>query len=71
MTNNRTYHLDLAAGILMLWIITFHAVNGAKVFGPVDARVAIPYLTFAMPWFFTNPGLFLTPQGLKMVSAGM
>ena len=56
--HQRSYHLDLAAGILMLWIITFHAVNGAKVFGPVDARVVIPFLTFSMPWFFYKSGAF-------------
>ncbi len=62
MTNSsltsRVGHLDLAAGVLMLWIITFHAVNGSKVFGCVDARVAIPYLTFSMPWFFYKSGTF-------------
>ncbi len=54
----RSRHIDLAAGILMLWIITFHAVNGSKVFGEVDARVAIPFLTFSMPWFFYKSGSF-------------
>ena len=57
----RSRHIDLAAGILMLWIITFHAVNGSKVFGDVDARVAIPFLTFSMPWFFYKSGSFFRP----------
>ncbi len=57
----RSRHIDLAAGILMLWIITFHAVNGSKVFGDVDARVVIPFLTFSMPWFFYKSGSFFRP----------
>ena len=57
-STSRVSHLDLAAGILMLWIITFHAVNGSKVFGNVDARVAIPFLTFSMPWFYYKSGSF-------------
>lgn len=56
--NSRVGYLDLAAGILMLWVMTFHAVNNAKVFGEVDARVAIPYLTFSMGWFFYKSGSF-------------
>lgn len=56
--NSRVGHLDLAAGILMLWVMTFHAVNNAKVFGDVDARVAIPFLTFSMGWFFYKSGAF-------------
>lgn len=56
--NTRVGYLDLAAGILMLWVMTFHAVNNAKVFGDVDARVAIPYLTFSMGWFFYKSGSF-------------
>ena len=58
---NRSRHINLAAGILMLWIITFHAVNGSKVFGEVNARVAIPFLTFSMPWYFYKSGSFFTP----------
>ncbi len=54
----RIGYLDLAAGILMLWVMTFHAVNNAKVFGELDARVAIPYLTFSMGWFFYKSGAF-------------
>lgn len=67
MTNSsfRVGYLDLAAGILMLWIISFHAVNGSKVFGDVDARVAIPFLTFSMPWFFYKSGTFFQKDSGK------
>lgn len=47
----------------MLWIITFHAVNGSKVFGDMDARVAVPFLTFSMPWFFYKSGMFFKGSG--------
>lgn len=56
---NRIRYIDLAAGILILWIMTFHALNHAKVFGPTDARVALPYLVFSLPWFFYKSGQFL------------
>lgn len=69
ISSSRVGYLDLAAGILMLWIISFHAVNGSKVFGDVDARVAIPFLTFSMPWFFYKSGAFFCRnrgrEGLK------
>ncbi len=42
----------------MLWVMTFHALNNAKVFGEIDARVVIPYLTFSMGWFFYKSGTF-------------
>lgn len=60
----RNYAVDLAAGILILWIMMFHAMNGSKVFGEVDARVALPFLTFSMPWFFYRSGLYYKPLSL-------
>ncbi len=54
----RISSVDMAAGILILWIMSFHAMNGSKVFGEVDARVALPFLTFSMPWFFYRSGQF-------------
>ena len=52
---------DLAAGILILWIMGVHTINGSKIFGEVDARVALPYPTFSMPWFFYRSGQFYKP----------
>ncbi|MBO7171812.1 MAG: hypothetical protein J6V52_02510 [Bacteroidaceae bacterium] len=63
MQEKRFQHTDLAAGILILWIIIFHAINGCKVFGTTDARVALPYLTFSMPWFFYKSGQFYKADG--------
>lgn len=54
----RTQYYDLAGGILILWIMAFHAMNNCKVFGEADTRVVLPFLTFSMPWFFYKSGLF-------------
>ena len=54
----RTQFYDLAGGVLILWIMAFHAMNNCKVFGEADARVVLPFLTFSMPWFFYKSGLF-------------
>lgn len=54
----RVQYVDLASGILILWVMSFHAMNGCKVFGDVDVRVALPFLTFSMPWFFYKSGQF-------------
>ncbi len=63
--NRRVEYIDLAGGILIIWIIIFHAINGCKVFGDTDARVALPYLTFSMPWFFYKSGQF-TKKGIDI-----
>ena len=66
MSEKRVKYLDLAGGILIIWIIIFHAINGCKVFGEVDARVALPFLTFSMPWFFYKSGmLFKAGAGVR------
>lgn len=57
-TKKRIEYVDLGAGILILWVIFFHAINNAHVFGETDARVALPFLTFSMPWFFYKSGSF-------------
>ena len=63
MQQSRIQYLDLAGGILILWIIIFHAINGCKIFGVVDARVALPFLTFSMPWFFYKSGQLFKADG--------
>lgn len=61
----RTQFYDLAGGILILWIMAFHAMNNCKVFGEADARVVLPFLTFSMPWFFYKSGLFFKVMPLR------
>ncbi len=65
----RIEYIDLGAGILMIWVMIFHALSNTRVFGDLDPRVAIPYLTFSMPWFFYKSGQFFNPdrgmEGIK------
>lgn len=65
----RVRHFDLAGGILILWVMVFHAMSTNKAFGAVDPRVALPFLTFSMPWFFYKSGKFFKVlewrQGVK------
>lgn len=56
MSQERVQYIDIASGILIVWVMLFHALNNCKVFGDVDTRVAIPFLTFSMPWFFYKSG---------------
>lgn len=69
MKNKRLDYIDLGAGILIIWVMMFHAINNAHVYGDTDARVAIPFLTFSMPWFFYKSGQFFNPgrgiEGIK------
>ena len=58
MKQQRIAWVDVASGILILWVMAFHAMNTSKVFGPVDVRVALPFLTFSMPWFYYKSGQF-------------
>lgn len=61
MNEKRVDYIDLGAGILIIWVMMFHAINNAHVYGQTDARVAIPFLTFSMPWFFYKSGQFFNP----------
>lgn len=70
MSEKRVEYIDLAGGILIIWIIIFHAINGCKVFGEVDARVALPFLTFSMPWFFYKSGQLFKPNGSVRADVG-
>lgn len=62
MKTQRVKSVDVAGGILILWVMAFHAINQSKAFGEVDARVALPFLTFSMPWFFYKSGLFFKTE---------
>lgn len=58
MNQTRIQYIDVASGILILWVMAFHAMNVSKVFGGEDVRVVLPYLTFSMPWFYYKSGQF-------------
>ncbi|WP_026367469.1 acyltransferase family protein [Bacteroides sp. 14(A)] len=65
METGRLKSVDLAGGVLILWIMAFHAMNNCKVFGNADVRVVIPFLTFSMPWFFYRSGQFFKELPLR------
>ena len=62
---NRVKYLDLAGGILIIWVMIYHALSNCRVFGPVDPRVALPWLTFAMPWFYYKSGQLFKGRTIK------
>lgn len=53
----RVTYIDLAGGILIIWVMVYHAMSMSRAFGGVDPRVALPWLTFSMPWFFYKSGM--------------
>lgn len=68
MKQQRIAWVDVASGILILWVMAFHAMNTSKVFGSMDVRVALPFLTFSMPWFYYKSGmLFKADRGAEGV----
>ena len=52
----RVRYMDLAGGILIIWVMVYHALSTCKVFSPIDPRVELPWLTFSMPWFYYKSG---------------
>lgn len=61
----RVRYLDLAGGILIIWVMVYHAMSTCKAFGPVDPRVALPLLTFSMPWFYYKSGQLFKGRTIK------
>ena len=54
MSDKRFTYLDIASGIMTLWVMVFHAIY--PMFG-VDELNVVPYLYFFMPWFFYKAGM--------------
>lgn len=57
MNKTRVGYVDLASGILIIWVMVYHAMSTCKVFNGADPRVVLPWLTFSMPWFFYKSGI--------------
>lgn len=60
--SNRLEHIDIGAGIMILWLLWYHAL------WPIyESRVleTIPWLFFFMPWFFYKSGYFFTSKPIK------
>ena len=73
MENKRIPYIDVAAGILILWMIFQHAVQSAWLIGSSspgemyawNPNVWFPYLNFFMPWFFYKSGAFFQKRSIK------
>ena len=70
MPRQRIPYIDFAAGIMILWMIIYHALcygwgfisRGIEITNPC---VYFPYLSFFMPWFFYKSGQFFEKRPLK------
>ena len=68
--DKRLAHIDFAAGIMIIWMIIYHAlcyanvynVNGEEITNPC---LLFPYLSFFMPWFFYKSGQFFKKRTLR------
>lgn len=69
MLQKRIPYIDLAAGIMILWMIIYHAfcyTSGVS-FGRSEESpcISFPYLSFFMPWFFYKSGQFFEKRSYK------
>ncbi len=70
MPRQRIPFIDFAAGIMILWMIIYHALcyewgfisRGIEITNPC---VYFPYLSFFMPWFFYKSGQFFEKRPMK------
>ena len=59
MSENRLKYLDVASGIMTIWVIVFHAIY--PMYGTDELKV-IPWLYYFMPWFFYKAGMMFHPK---------
>lgn len=62
MSENRLKYLDIASGIMTIWVIVFHALY--PMYGTEELKV-IPWLYYFMPWFFYKAGMMFHPKEMK------
>lgn len=73
---NRLQHIDVGAGIMILWMIIYHALPTSWSFldsnpyaiseyETINPCVLFPYLNFFMPWFFYKSGQFFEKREQK------
>lgn len=55
----RKTYIDLAAGVMILWLLYYHALY--PMFGNMTLD-NVPWLFFFMPWFFYKSGYFFIPR---------
>lgn len=68
MMTKRIKYLDIASGIMTIWVILFHAMY--PMYGTNELKV-VPWLYYFMPWFFYKAGMMFRPKEMKKeVSTG-
>lgn len=68
MSKKRLTYLDIASGIMTIWVIVFHAIY--PMYGTDELKV-IPWLYFFMPWFFYKAGMMFHPKDMnREISSG-
>lgn len=60
--NKRLIYLDIASGILSIWVMIFHALY--PMYGTNELDV-VPWLYFFMPWFFYKAGMMFHSRDMK------
>jgi len=68
--STRIQHIDFAAGIMIIWMIIYHALGCTGVYNKLGGEltnpcVLFPYLSFFMPWFFYKSGQFFRKRPWK------
>ena len=62
MNEKRLTYLDIAAGIMTIWVMVFHALY--PMYGNDELKV-VPWLYFFMPWFFYKAGMMYRPRPMR------
>ena len=60
--HDRLLYIDIGAGIMILWVLLFHALQ--PVWGG-EVIAHIPWLFYFMPWFFYKAGLLFQPKEIR------
>lgn len=55
----RVAYLDIAAGIMTIWVMVFHALY--PMYGTNELQI-VPWLYYFMPWFFYKAGMMFHPK---------
>lgn len=58
----RLTYLDIAAGIMTIWVMVFHAIY--PMYGTEELKV-VPWFYYFMPWFFYKAGMMFRPKAMR------
>jgi len=62
MEKARLKYLDIASGLMIIWLLFYHALN------PITGGHELsdfPFFYFFMPWFFYKSGMMFEPKDIK------